>query len=1194
MGKRILKITGKTLLILAGAWIATLILLEAVLSPAIITGVVNRYADDFINADMTFSKVQVSLFKRFPNLYVNLEDFSITYPADRFDENAGEGQIDTLASFRNFSGSLRIFPLIAGRINIPYLNLEKPRIFAHCHSDGRANWDIFVSGQEEDEESDMTLPAISIGKVNLSNHPHIVYTDARDTLSAILDVKQIGFDGRISTRGIRHCRIGLTVDSLFAAGRYGADTLAFGMKALNIEDDKRSSNLHIEARTMLATRALGRLDIPIELDSRFSFPKDTVFAVDIEDLDAKIATIPVSMNGLLRFASEGLDIKGAAAAVEQCNLNGLLKGLAKNIIPESDKITTDAMLTLLAECDGRYVYQTGALPHLKASVDIPTSHIRHSSFAEDIMLALNAGAETDENGLLHVSLNTGKVQTRGLDVNLSGHVDDLLGEDPAVGIDGSAEASLKDLAQFLPDSLGIHAAGHLSAAIEGRMRMSQMDIYNFSQADLKGSLNADGVKVDIPGEKTSAYFNSAVVTLGPEKMKSRRDTTKSHRLLAVNGQIDSLHIRFGTLQGKGRKIRLTAKTSDEILDEDHGKVSHLGGIFKAGRISLSDEAGFRVALADTDNGFQMVPKKGNSAVPVLSFTSRNKRIVVQSGVQRAMLGDATIAASAAMNSIERRQKVKAYMDSLARRYPDVPRDSLFRYARPAKRGGTMPEWMAEEDFRKQDIDIRLDESLAKYFREWDINGRLDIGKGYVASPYFPLRNRLECFSGTFNNNEVRINEFKVASGKSDISATGRLSGIRRALTRGKGSMLKLDLDIDSDRMDVDELMRAYNAGTLFDIESSREKLSGLSDDEYVNIIAADTSAVSTAAAPSLVVVPGNINAHIRLDARNINYTGLQIDTLKANAVMKERCVQITDTYAKSNVGNISFDGFYATKSKKDIKAGFSLDFEDITAEKVIALMPAIDTLMPPLKSFEGLLNCEIAGTAQLDTNMNIVMPSIDGILRITGDNLAIKNNAAFRKLARKLLFKNKKEGHIEHMSVEGIISNNVVEVFPFVLKMDRYTLALSGIQNLDMSFRYHVSLIKSPFLIRLGVDMYGPDFDNMKFKIGRAKYRNPNVPVFSKVIDNTKINLVRSIENIFVKGVDATLKENRGHSLLKNFIKNIKYSRAVDQEMEPLSAEEQKKVEEEEAAQAAEEAREMENVPTAEDGQVTVEQQKTL
>ena len=53
--------------------------------------------------------------------------------------------------------------------------------------------------------------------------------------------------------------------------------------------------------------------------------------------------------------------------------------------------------------------------------------------------------------------------------------------------------------------------------------------------------------------------------------------------------------------------------------------------------------------------------------------------------------------------------------------------------------------------------------------------------------------------------------------------------------------------------------------------------------------------------------------------------------------MKERCVQITETEAVSNMGDISFEGFYATRSKKDIKAGFSFNFKDITAEKVIMI-----------------------------------------------------------------------------------------------------------------------------------------------------------------------------------------------------------------------------------------------------------------
>jgi hypothetical protein len=228
--------------------------------------------------------------------------------------------------------------------------------------------------------------------------------------------------------------------------------------------------------------------------------------------------------------------------------------------------------------------------------------------------------------------------------------------------------------------------------------------------------------------------------------------------------------------------------------------------------------------------------------------------------------------------------------------------------------------------------------------------------------------------------------------------------------------------------------------------------------------------------------------------------------------------------------------------------------------------------MPILKSFEGLLNCEVAATTQLDTNMNLYMPSINGIMRITGDNLAVRNNPIFRQLARKLLFKNKKEGHIDHMSVEGVISNNVVEVFPLVLSMDRYTLALSGIQNLDMSYKYRASIIKSPFLIRLGIDVYGPDFDNMKFRIGRPKYKSPDVPVFSKVIDKTKVNLVTSIKDIFRKGVDAAVQENNGLDLIKQKLKEINYVRAVDQQLEALSKKEQQEVDAEEARQLAEEA----------------------
>lgn len=235
-------------------------------------------------------------------------------------------------------------------------------------------------------------------------------------------------------------------------------------------------------------------------------------------------------------------------------------------------------------------------------------------------------------------------------------------------------------------------------------------------------------------------------------------------------------------------------------------------------------------------------------------------------------------------------------------------------------------------------------------------------------------------------------------------------------------------------------------------------------------------------------------------------------------------------------------------------------------------MPSVDTLMPLLKSFKGLLNCEMACTAQIDTNMNIITPSINGVMRIGGENLSISDNELYRTLAKKLIFRNKKEGKIDKMTVEGVIKDNVVEIFPFILKVDRYTLAMSGIQNLDMSFKYHVSVLKSPLLFRIGIDLYGPDFDNFKFKIGKAKYKSNNIPVFSAVIDDTKINLVESIKGIFEKGVEAAVNENEKQGAIDEHKKNIGYVNAVDMELEALSEKEQAELESEEKADEEREA----------------------
>lgn len=1122
--KRIIRIVLKTILWTAVAVLSLLIALEIVLSTGIPTRIISRIASEYVDGDIHFGNVSASMFRRFPATTLTLEDFHITYPSDRFDESEKAGvqghlmykgcseQADTLASFRRLSVGVNLPALLTGTISVPYLRLDNPRIFAHSYADGKANWDMFITGDSEEEEdtTDTGMPKIAIGTIMMTEKPHIVYTDSKDTLFAMINLKRLSLDGKIKPHKMHRSRTGLTLDSMFVAGRMGRDTIAAGLDRLYLHEKGREVNIDAEAKAYLATGSFGRLKVPARIAGVLSFPEGNVPEVRTEGLRIEILDIPVNVDADVRF----------------------------------DEKTEFA-----------------------ARARIPETTLTHPSIPEQALdLSLDVKAATDESGRIDVCLESLEAAIRGAAIKASGKVTDALGADPLIAADCSLAADIDSLSRFIPDTLGIKASGNMSAKILGSAYLSQLDLYNFSNSSMTGEVVSDRIYVNMQKDTINADVHGLRIVLGPEDKGSRRDSTKTFRLMGISGEIakaDISYKRAAHLKAENFKISAKNVMDKESQADTVRKIHPFSGRVSAGKLTLKDFEGTTIRLDESNNSFNIFPKKGQPKVPVLTFSSKNKKIFLKSDHNRATVSNADISASAAMNTVERRQKMRAMRDSLARVYPDVPKDSLFLYMRARSGKEAVPEWMKEEDFRKQDIDISLDKTMAKYFRDWDLKGRFTVKNGTVMTPYFPLRNTLRGFNLDFTNDRIAINDFKVKSGDSDISMTGELTGLKRALLGRKGT-LKLNADILSNELNVNQLLAAYTTGSNFNPETA-SGTADASDDEFMESIEIDSIQVQSAS--SLLVVPANLNADISFFAGNTYYSDLQIDLMTADLLVKERCVQVTNTQALTNMGEINLEGFYATRSKKDIQTGFSISFKDITAEKVINLMPSVDTLMPLLKSFGGLLNCEMAATAGLDTNMNIIMPSINGIMRIGGEDLTIKNNDMFRKLARLLLFRNKKEGHIDKMTVEGVIKDSKVEIFPFILEMDRYILGLSGVQNMDMSYRYHASLIKSPFLIKLGMDIYGQDFDNMKFKIGRAKYRNRNIPVFSSVIDDTKVNLVQSIRNIFSKGVDAAIDENKKMSIIEEHKKNIGYVQAVDQKLEELSADEQAQLEAEQANQ---------------------------
>ena len=1154
MIRRFFRILLKSILWFVGIWAVLLIVMEVTLSQSVLTGLVNKYATEYIDGDLKFGKVSISMFRRFPNVAVSLEDFSITYPADRFDLLEKEGpqsylvrmgcgeESDTLASFRKFTAAVNVPALMTGNISIPYVRLDRPRIFAHSYADGSVNWDIFgssdpvcsdESGDSVDDEQEelpcgtdekVNGPSLSIGRIWMSGRPYVVYTDSRDTVFASISMRHFEVRGNMDVKHALSGKVGLTLDSMFVAGRLGRDTLALGLDHFYLHEGNRNVVIDAAAKTFMATNGYGRMMIPVSVKGEVDFPKDAASDVSVRKLNVTIASVPLLADADLKFTDAGFRA-GGNVRVDKCNLKGMIDDYVVRFVPEV------------------------------------------SQFSTDVFFGMHMAFDMVSNGRmsLNAQLKDFTAEASGLAVSIQGEFADLMGNDPEIAIDGRLDANLDSLSAFVPDTLELEALGNLAAQVSGKARLSQLNLYNFSNSSLSGSIEADSIVVRMPKDTISAKIDSLNIILGPEEVTLRDNRTI--RLMGVTGTVAKTDVSYKEalkLHAEGFLVSAKNSMDSEVL-VDSVSMHPFAGRLSVKKLSMTDSQGTAIRMNNSSNSFSIMPKRGQTRVPVLTVTSRNERIFLKSKYNRASLKNANLRASAAMNTVERRQKARAFMDSLSRVYPDVPRDSLFAHIMKTKgrHKVQVPVWMQDEDFNKQDIDISLDKSLARYFREWDLKGGLKVEKGMVMTPYFPLRNTLGGFDLKFTNDDITIDKFDVKSGDSDISATGSLTGLKRALLGRKGA-LKLDVDVRSGKVDGSQLLAAYTSGMNFNPGTFEGNSDEMSDEQFLEQVLIDSSDV--ASAPSLIVVPGNLLAEIRLDASNISYSDLMISKMTSELVMKERCVQISDTKALTNMGDISMEGFYSTQSKKDIKTGFSINFKDITAEKVIHLMPAVDTLMPLLKSFGGLLNCEMAATARLDTNMNIIMPSINGVMRMGGENLTVTDNEMFNSLAKVLMFRNKKKGQIDKMTVEGVIKDSRLEIFPFILEMDRYMLGLSGVQNMDMSFRYHASLIKSPLVVKLGMDVYGQDFDNMKFRLGKAKYKSREVPVFSDVIDDTKINLVESIRHIYDRGIDVVMSENEKLKAIEDHKRKIGYVQAVDQKMEELSADEQAKLEQESAA----------------------------
>ncbi|MBR1491086.1 MAG: hypothetical protein IJ611_10305 [Bacteroidales bacterium] len=1149
------RIIRNILLGLVSLVLILLVALQVILRPKVLTGIVNQVAATYVDGgELTFDRVKASVIKDFPHLNFTIDGGALTYPHDRFSAfdstlvekgrfpllRAGRApERDTLASFHRLTASLNYVTLLRKTsYDIRRVELDRPRIFAHYYDSTAANWNILRLGDSEDTTS-APLPPIRVQRVLLTGRPFIVYTNRQDTLLGVLRMKELAFDGKIDTHDIPGSRVSLTADSLFLSGRLPADTLSMGLDRLTLEGKDRKAALTADAKAFLSLRSAGRMRIPVRLEADATFPqrKDGVLEVLLDRLGLRVATIDLKGSGGAVFRKDSTEIR-ADASIEKCPLGDLLTAYQSNF-PVLKKVRTDAVLDLRAHADGAVA--KGRLPRIQAHLQVPDAYLDYEGLGRRGRISVDVDALTDEDLKLDLDLNRVLVDIAGARLDVKGTAADLTGDDPFFALSGKVRARVDSLTGAFTAGKGITGTGSLTADIDGQARLSQLSLARIGQADIKGTAVIRDLRVDDTRDRLKAFVQQADLVLETKENRIDDNMRRGARVLALDATLDTLSATYkeGTYI-RGRGVRLLAQNAASIL-QGGKELTPLMGVLKFASLSMKDDDGLSAGVRDNTETFRVTPSTKDFRSPKLNLTSKSTGVRVRSGSNGALLRDLKfdITANKRLTGPGTRSRRAHLVDSLKSVYPGVPEDSLLIKYRASRPRRALPAWLQEADFRKKDIHISLSDALKQYYRDWDFGGNISAGEARILYPAFPLRTQVKDLRGKVSGDRIDLDNVTVTAGNSDLSARASLTNLRRSIL-GRGT-IGLEGLLSSNFLDANELMRAYAYWRTYEPEKAMEKAS----DEAVERAIASTELPDSADVSRLLVVPANLDAKVTLEASGIRYDSLEVTWAAADIAMKQRTLQITNALAASNMGDIYFEGFYSTRSKQDIKAGFDLNLVDITAEKVITLFPAVDTLMPMLRSFAGDLDCELAATSDVDTLMNLVLPSIDGVMRISGKDLSISGESKeFKKIAKLLKFRDKGGANVDRMAVTGMVRDNVLEVFPFVLDVDRYVLAASGLQHLDESFKYHLSVIKSPLLVKFGINIWGDDFDHIKYGLGKAKYRNVNVPVFTKQLDTVQYSLLASIHNIFELGVEKAIAENKAQQYVQTRMEETGYSAA--------------------------------------------------
>lgn len=1045
----------------------------AVLAPEKLTPLVTQEANAYLNdARLECDEVELTYFETYPYFGVKLINGRIINETDSL-------PCDTLVSFKRTIVAINpTYIFNSKRIAVELFFIDTPRFYGYIAPDGKANWDIVQSTNTttQDTTQQQPLPPIDLKKVRIKSG-RLVYDDRQQDLYTEVNGFYLNLKGSFANQDNEN---GVRLET-------GSSSILFDSPAYTLSN-------HL------------RMDFKSELSWTYMMREIT-----LKDAELRVNDLPFKASGSIKRREAGQpSLVDLGFNLNILDLNEILHFIPEQYLKNRDKMAATGSILLEGKIQGEVGDSVVPSLDLCCKIDNGSYHVEGvqqgiDSLRMDVDLAFN-GPCPDSS---FVKVEELVVKGRNISLDVKGSAYNLF-DNPAIRSKIKGNVNLTQLAKdFLnPDTIILE--GEMSADLTTAFTVNDLLDSNMSKVEADGALNIERFKATSPVFGLDAYIAGLSLKAGSAKKESRYMQTDE--LLASNLQIDTLNIQYKeNINSRISHLELRVNTARNI---DTTAVIPVTTWMTIGQLrsKLPDSTWLVLKNTTLDGGIKA--SANNKRIPKAGFRLRMDTL------KYFMVAART---GAVLSNSQFTLEALPYRDAVKQRLEQSARNRRRAAIRQASARG-----------QRDTTAVADTNATSRLLRRWEARGKINFDKLRLFSRYFPIPMYMEGTNVEYNTNRITLKDARLHLGKSDLRLNGQLSQLRAAALRG--GTLKGKLTVQSDLIDCNQLLLAMNRGARFAEADEKAPASFNTDSitalEYQNMEIGAQDTLRTDTTTQLMIIPKFLDLSLRTDAKRIQFKDLELENVVGEVVVRDQVLNLSELRMNSNIGDGNLTMVYSTPDEAHASMGLELGLNKILVNKLIDLFPSMDTLVPMLRSFEGVVDCQITATCQTDSTMSVLLPTLNASCFMRGKDMVLLDGETFAEISKTLMFKNKKRNLIDSIAVDLAIKDSKIEVFPFLVEMDRYKVAVGGTHNMDMTFDYHLSVLKSPVPFKLGIDITG-NLDDFKFKIVRCKYKDFLQPAKQAELDSTRRNVRELIRDEIRRQIREAAPE-LGNSLSEN------------------------------------------------------------